>query len=82
MWFSPGSIVFGALRSLWDAAKVLDLPPEVTDAPWVPHKVGCPHCHKSQWVLPGPIACAHSARCKGVSQIRGPGAIRFSASGE
>src|SRR4051794_16953483 len=53
MWFSPSSLLFGSLRSLWDAAKLLELPPEIKDAPWVPHKIGCPYCQKSQWVLPG-----------------------------
>lgn len=39
MWFSPGSLVMGTLGSLWDSAKLLDLPLEVKDEPRVPHKV-------------------------------------------
>ena len=29
MWFSAGSLMFGVLGSIWDSAKLLDLPGEV-----------------------------------------------------
>jgi len=57
MWFSAGSLIFGAARALWDSAKLLDLPAEVKDEPWVAHKVGCPHCGHEHFSTAGPVAC-------------------------
>lgn len=57
MWFSPDALVLGALRSLWDSAKLLDLPTEVTDAPWVPHKTACPCCQQAHVAIAGPVTC-------------------------
>lgn len=57
MWFSPGSLVMGTLGSLWDSAKLLDLPPEVKDEPWVPHKVACPNCRHGQFLSAGVADC-------------------------
>jgi tetratricopeptide (TPR) repeat protein len=57
MWFSPGSLILGAFSSLWDSAKLLDLPPEVKDEPWMPHKVACPRCHAIVFTLAGPVDC-------------------------
>jgi hypothetical protein len=57
MWFSPGSLVRGTLQTLWDSAKLLDLPEEVKDGPLVPHKVGCPHCRHSHFVPAGANQC-------------------------
>lgn len=57
MWFSPGSLVMGTLGSLWDSAKLLDLPPEVEDEPWMPHKVGCPKCGHAHNSPAGEIDC-------------------------
>lgn len=58
MWFSPGSLVFGALRSIVDAVKLLDLPDEVKDRPWEIHFVACPKCHHKNVGVAGPIDCA------------------------
>jgi tetratricopeptide (TPR) repeat protein/transposase-like protein len=58
MWFSPGALVFGTLRSLFDAAKLIDLPEEVRDEPWVPHKVGCPRCAAEHFATAGPSTCS------------------------
>lgn len=57
MWFSPESLLFGPLRLLWDSTKLLDLPAEVTDAPFVPHKIGCPKCQQAHIAVAGPITC-------------------------
>jgi hypothetical protein len=57
MWFSPGSLVMGTLGSLWDSAKLLDLPPEVKDEPWVPHKVDCPKCKHGHFMSAGAGDC-------------------------
>src|ERR1700676_1576501 len=57
MWFSSASLVLGTLSTLWDSAKLLDLPPEVKDEPWVLHKVACPHCHAANFGLAGPTVC-------------------------
>ncbi len=79
MWFAPGALVRGAVSTLWDSTKLLDLPPEVTDAPWVPHKIGCSHCGcaiktfagececencKSRFVV---VSCIH---CKTVNTVK------------
>lgn len=57
MWFSPSSLVFGTLRSLWDSAKLLDLPPEVKDEPWMLHRVGCPSCGQEHFTTAGHATC-------------------------
>jgi len=62
MWFSTGSIVFGAIRSLWDSVKLLDLPGEVRDDPWVPHVVACPYCRLKNIAGAGPAECAGCRR--------------------
>lgn len=61
MWFSPGSLVFGTLQSLWDSAKLLDLPDEVRDEPWMSHVVACPHCHQKIFCRVGIGDCPHCA---------------------
>src|SRR5690606_22276801 len=45
-------------RSLWDATKLLDLPPEVKDAPWIAQKVDCPFCQSGQFSMAGPAECS------------------------
>lgn len=62
MWFSPGSLILGALSHLVDSAKLLGLPDEVRDAPWVTHKVACPHCSKGVWLPAGPMDCPECDR--------------------
>ena len=57
MWFSPGSLVLGTLRSFWDSAKLLGLPDEVKDKPWMIHKIGCPHCNQALWSSAGLVDC-------------------------
>lgn len=57
MWFSPASLLLGAVSTAWDSLKLLDLPPEVTDAPWVWHKVGCPRCGGVIRSLAGKCTC-------------------------
>lgn len=57
MWFSPGSLVMGALGSIWDSAKLLDLPAEVKDEPWTLHKVGCPNCKHGHFIVAGAAEC-------------------------
>lgn len=57
MWFSGGSILFGALSSLWDSAKLLDLPGEVKDEPWIVHIFGCPACKTRNVSTAGPTIC-------------------------
>ncbi|WP_417730579.1 SHD1 domain-containing protein [Rosistilla oblonga] len=37
--------------------KLLDLPGPVLDAPWVPHKVSCPHCRAVNFALAGIEKC-------------------------
>src|SRR6476646_3655010 len=58
MWFSPGSLVLGTLGSLWDSAKLLDLPAEVKDEPWAWHKVACPKCQHANFSTAGAVDCA------------------------
>jgi hypothetical protein len=58
MWFSGGSMLFGTIRSLWDSAKLLDLPSEVKDEPWIAHIFGCPACKAKNVSPAGPSACA------------------------
>ena len=57
MWFSPASLLLGAVSTVWDSAKLLDLPAEVKDQPWVSHKVACPHCHAANGALAGLTRC-------------------------
>lgn len=57
MWFSPGSLVFGSLSSVWDSLKLLDLPQEVEDAPWTWHYVACPHCRQKTKDFAGSSVC-------------------------
>jgi DnaJ-domain-containing protein 1 len=59
MWFSPASLVLGSVRAIFDTSKLLDLPDEVKDEPWVSHIVGCPHCGKKLVSVAGPIECAN-----------------------
>jgi tellurite resistance protein len=78
MWFSPSSLVFGTLRSFYDSAKLLDLPDEVRDEPWVPHIVACPNCRQKNVAAAGPVKCggcgsfftvASCASCKAVHVV-------------
>lgn len=57
MWFSPGSLFFGALRSLHESIRLLDLPEEVKDEPWVLHIAACPHCRCKNVAAAGPVIC-------------------------
>ncbi len=57
MWFSSGSLLFGALRAVWDSAQLLDLPDEVKDEPWVFHKFGCPKCNAEHYGFAGKYEC-------------------------
>ncbi len=57
MWFTPTSLVFGTLQSLYDSAKLLDLPDEVKDEAWVPHIVACPNCKQKNVAAAGPAQC-------------------------
>lgn len=66
MWFSPGSLVLGTLQSLYDSAKLLDLPDEVKDEPWVPHIVACPNCRQKIVAPAGPVSCE---QCKSVFAV-------------
>jgi hypothetical protein len=57
MWFGSASLLFGTARSLWDSMKLLDLPAEVKDEPWVPHVVACPYCAQKNVAPAGSVAC-------------------------
>ncbi len=57
MWFNPGSMVFGTLRSIYDSAKLLDLPGEVKDEPFMLHFVACPSCRQKNVAMAGPTEC-------------------------
>lgn len=57
MWFSPDALVLGTLGSLWDSAKLLDLPPEVKDGVWVWHRVACPKCQQATVCGAGETKC-------------------------
>ncbi len=57
MWFNPGSLLFGSIRSLYDSLKLLDLPEEVKDEPWVLHVVACPACQRKVLAPAGPVEC-------------------------
>ena len=58
MWFGAASLTFGVIRSLWDSAKLADLPAEVRDSPWMFHFVACPHCGGKN------IACSGYTNCE------------------
>lgn len=89
MWFSASSLLFGAARSLWDSMKLLDLPDEVKDEPWVPHVVACPYCGQKNVAPAGSGAChncskvfvvASCASCNAVHvfrRVQSPGDITF-----
>lgn len=62
MWFSPDAIVFGALRSIVDSVKLLDLPAEVKDAPWTFHRVACPNCKCAHFSTAGAAECKKCRR--------------------
>lgn len=79
MWCSYGSLLFGTLRSLYDSVKLLDLPEEVKDDPWVVHVVACPHCRNKCVAPAGPVDCDHCdqsfavlscSHCKAVHVVR------------
>lgn len=59
MWFSPTSLLFGAISTVWDTAKLGTLPGEVLDEPWQLHLVRCPNCKEPAWRTAGSGECEH-----------------------
>jgi hypothetical protein len=59
MWFSPTSLLFGTISTVWDTAKLGVLPGEVLDEPWQLHLIRCPSCKKQAWRTAGPAECGH-----------------------
>lgn len=57
MWFSESSLLFGAFRLAWDSLKLLDLPEQVKDAPFVAHFFQCPYCNASYYDSAGFCIC-------------------------
>lgn len=74
MWFSPDALVLGTLGSLWDSAKLLDLPEEVKDEPWMFHKVACPKCRHATVATAGAADCEN---CKSLFLVLSCSACRL-----
>ncbi len=82
MWFGTASLVIGAASSVWDSLKLLDLPSEVIDGPFVSYKASCPSCKETQYSLAGSCKCDHCGTEFFVGSCAHCGVFRCSGSRE
>lgn len=78
MWFGTASLLAGTAGALWDSIKLLDLPPAVKDAPWMPHRIACPHCSAAMLACAGQSECSECSRQLVVSSCTNCGTISVS----